>query len=913
MRRKSDNKIFIDEISRESTRTEMLQMMKEKEAKEAMRLEEELRKQEDRKRVALQDRLTKRRQLTSAGSILDDPDGNEILRTADESQRRRTSFIQKANDPFTPLDNSKSRLERKLSANGKGSFRGPNENYNQYQDYPNEKNNGQRNNNFDSDEDEDDDISEDIQLGDDIIPETTGPTSEDIFSQEMRSQLNTLKEQLLAFKGKYQQLASIAKETEYRNLELNTQINTLEEENNELQKVLEQKNNNKNQGLLSHLKYARHNNTSSDIHNQNKRGEDIRRALLNEEDGDEADQYSNELLRRKSIIEVIYSYIAYMTPFKEIIGQVQSSFGSSVASYFVFYRWIIPVLFLTVIHLFYMINHTGIVNMWHSDGYLPGFMLISSYTPSEKVIFVAILIAGMAVLVITCISKFIKEDRLRRELDAMESEDSLPFSRELFCIWDNSIYNSKEVKEVCGGNSQNFIQKLQEAATKGQMNHRTRLELFLLYSRRVLGALAYCLLQFVSTLCILYLTVNANEIKAYFSRINSAAQPLAVFVIPLAMTVINTISPTLFTIITTFEEWDSGNTELNILLFRLYLSNTLNLLLLASTYALLADPIMWTSDSYYPTRLAVEIPFINTYTCRLNQAANGLFTLVGATFILTIVVFFGNGYYTLVYAWLVKSKWVKAEFEIAPNIVSVLYFCGINLLLFPFAPLSILFMPVMLACKIYIEKLLLVRYYTKPKKPWKAQKAGTVFTSFFICTVILLAIPMTMFILGSANFAKSCDIQDHAVGLCLTGVSSVNHTCVIDSTSQYSTYFSDESRCAGGYPSCICSGTLACGPFIYDIDAFTILKNEFSSIFVVGTIWNLFFENCYGAWIIVIILFVESNLRGNKLKVHQNISRDREKNMETTIQGLAADKAKQEKIIRKLKAIEHVSVIKEVT
>ena len=78
--------------------------------------------------------------------------------------------------------------------------------------------------------------------------------------------------------------------------------------------------------------------------------------------------------------------------------------------------------------------------------------------------------------------------------------------------------------------------------------------------------------------------------------------------------------------ITQMEQWDSANTELNLSMFRMYMSSTLNLLLLAFSFCLLADPFLLVN---YPIiRSNLQVKYNGQFGCRLDQVANDLFTTV---------------------------------------------------------------------------------------------------------------------------------------------------------------------------------------------------------------------------------------------------------------------------------------------
>ena len=546
----------------------------------------------------------------------------------------------------------------------------------------------------------------------------------------------------------------------------------------------------------------------------------------------------------------------------------------------------------------------------NSQGYLPGYMLISSYSTVEKLTYVIMIIVGEIVLIVSCLDKWIREDKLRKKLDAVEGEEQFVFSKDIFNAWDNAIQSKYVATELNGTLCQLYMQTILEKKMKGQLKKRSRAEVLILVGKRLLGWILYCGIQFAAFTLIVYLTINQLSFRANIANWNSALQPLSGFIIPFVVSFINTLTPNLLKVITAYEKWDSGDMELDVLLFRMYLSSTLNLMVLAFTYLLLANPFLIASNSQYTFRVQLELQYNAKFTCRMDQAADGLFNLVLADFFLKMIEFWGAG----ITPYLLKmfrtkegdNVVVKKEFSIADNMVAMFYTAGLHLLLFPFAPLSIVFMPLMLASKIKFEKEIMIPLYAKPKKPWKAQKAGAVFTLFYMCTIIVISLPAAGFFLLTESFPKECSIQDDHLGLCLTAISDSN-ICTISSDSVYYDYFSSSARCNGGYPSCLCSGSLACGPFINDLNALDVFRTAISEVVFLGFIWNVFFESSYGVWCVLIVLYVLYNMQWNAVQVSRDVSLERERSLLAQVQSLETEKLKQEKIVRRLKAIEAAS------
>lgn len=103
---------------------------------------------------------------------------------------------------------------------------------------------------------------------------------------------------------------------------------------------------------------ARQVQLSSGVADSSRKGEDIRRALLANEDSDDAAAIDmDKLFRSRSTFAIILAFLLRMLPFKNDVRQVQARLGGSVASYFIFYRFMfvtqiqmVHVLFISCTH-----------------------------------------------------------------------------------------------------------------------------------------------------------------------------------------------------------------------------------------------------------------------------------------------------------------------------------------------------------------------------------------------------------------------------------------------------------------------------------------------------------------------------------------------------------------------------------
>jgi hypothetical protein len=103
------------------------------------------------------------------------------------------------------------------------------------------------------------------------------------------------------------------------------------------------------------------------------------------------------------------------------------------------------------------------------------------------------------------------------------------------------------------------------------------LSLLCLMSSLLLGLLCYLAVQFASYSAIIYLKIQSVVIAEKLS--SSLPSSITILIVPAAITFINSASPNIFKLITNFEKWDSGQTNLNVLLFRMFFSNILNVII----------------------------------------------------------------------------------------------------------------------------------------------------------------------------------------------------------------------------------------------------------------------------------------------------------------------------------------------
>lgn len=288
----------------------------------------------------------------------------------------------------------------------------------------------------------------------------------------------------------------------------------------------------------------------------------------------------------------------------------------------------------------------------------------------------------------------------------------------------------------------------------------------------------------------------------------------------------------------------------------------------------------------------------------MDQVADGLFSLLLTAFGLKMLIVILNPLSDYIYALVFEIPYEKTAFDIASSIISMLYLATIAMLIFPYAPITIIIVPIMLAILIKWEKWVLLHFYRAPKRPWKAQKAGVVFSIFYLVSFFVVGFPSSTFFFSIATFPKSCEIQDAFINLCESNsYNATSQSCsALNTRSSYYDLYSNPSYCVGGYPSCICSS--ACGPFTLDSTNIAPFRTSILSIYGLDIVWAGLFTYPYGPWLLVSVFFLIAFLVANTMNVQYKVFAMKEQAMSSRIDALEASNKEKEKRLQKIKAFE---------
>jgi hypothetical protein len=251
--------------------------------------------------------------------------------------------------------------------------------------------------------------------------------------------------------------------------------------------------------------------------------------------------------------------------------------------------------------------------------------------------------------------------------------------------------------------------------------------------------------------------------------------------------------------------------------------------------------------------------------CTVGAAANLVFSQVVSDSLGSAIFFWMGGLYALAEAWAFGSEWVKPELKIAELTTQKIFSTGLVMLTFPFAPMAVLLTPIVWYINFKLEKIIIMKYYGKPKREMRGGKNGIVFAGFMLTSVCVILLPVTFFFLSRESLYATSD----------------------------------------------------CGPYqdgSYE-NGFEVLKNAFTGASDVGEgSWSALFQTNYLGWAVCMYMFVKYRFTKNSVKVNALTGENKIHLYEMQMLALRNTLASKETTIKKLKqlqAVDHAVAVEE--
>ena len=494
-------------------------------------------------------------------------------------------------------------------------------------------------------------------------------------------------------------------------------------------------------------------------------------------------------------------------------------------------------------------------------------------------------------LVYTIYNTAVQNDAGAKYHEAIEANEKKIHSKLVLMAWDNAVVYHLDVDSQSMSiyhRSRELINTL--LSKESVVKTRSRLAQFSLFIRKVIGSVLYLIIQF---LCYLFISYTITSFQ------NKASNILSPIIPPMVTSIFNNIFPYFLRVITDFERWENNRTAIIVKICRFYLSTSLNILILAISSGLVLDPFLLSKHSEYIIRIKLEPNFNSKYGCHFNQAGDYLIIYVLIDLLVHLLFHVATPFILQRFQ---KKQVSKSEFDLVVQTISLLYFIGLIVLTVPIVPLVFVFVPIILGLRLSFDVYYTLNFVSKPKISMKVYEFKKLFSVLLLLTVGSIVIISSNFFFWGGRFPKNCSIQDKDVGLCTSSI--VSDICSINLYSPYSDFFSNLNYCSNGYPSCICSGTLACGPFVSDSTPFVPIYRYIEQYDVIAFIWNYCFASSPGTWVIVVILFIRYNFQTNSFHEVKKSKDEKEIQYTAHVNVLNKTIQQQQALIQKLNLIE---------
>lgn len=272
-------------------------------------------------------------------------------------------------------------------------------------------------------------------------------------------------------------------------------------------------------------------------------------------------------------------------PLASDVATIEARYGLSVVSYFVFFQWMIfNFVLLGLIGLVFFIRHVLV----HTSsgpldatmvGLAPRVTLFSSYVPSEALEYTLTLVTMVTFVMTLTVRKWVAEDhKVKRETtDASSFNTKGTTNRLTLNVWDMYLTSAEAVVDAKRARAQHLIVARHEQDLAQRLLRRSTFQRYVLLGRRVLGIGLYLGIQLASWYVIILLTTQNQKFERLLVDVAPVVAPYASALVPLTVTVINSLLPMLVKEITRLEMWDHEGYAIKAMILRLFVAKVLNI------------------------------------------------------------------------------------------------------------------------------------------------------------------------------------------------------------------------------------------------------------------------------------------------------------------------------------------------
>ncbi|XP_058708384.1 transmembrane channel-like protein 6 isoform X2 [Poecile atricapillus] len=340
---------------------------------------------------------------------------------------------------------------------------------------------------------------------------------------------------------------------------------------------------------------------------------------------------------------------------------------------------------------------------------------------------------GVSFLV-TCILLVYSVSRSFRESVGSSTGD---LAIKVFCAWDFKVIQRRSVKLQC----ENICTQLKELLVEQRSRSHTQ-------SRcQCLGHCIVVLLAWVLALasvsgCVLavhYFSEHMHMVQQEQQAQGSGRwqQEAILLVMPLVVSLLNALMPHLYNLLAMWEKQDSPVTQVYVAVIRNLTLKTMVLILLC--YQWLSRGVTCSTEECWETCVGQD-----------------LYRFMVMDFIFTLLdTLFGELIWRLILEKRLKTK-QRPEFDIARNVLELIYGQTLTWLGILFAPLLPAVQMLKLLLLFYIKKTSLMRNCQSPSKPWQASRMSTMFITLLCFPSFLGAAAFLSYTIWSVQPSETC-------------------------------------------------------------------------------------------------------------------------------------------------------------
>ena len=430
---------------------------------------------------------------------------------------------------------------------------------------------------------------------------------------------------------------------------------------------------------------------------------------------------------------------------------IDGRYGSSVATVFMFFRWIFLVNFYVFIIWFAFIclpfivsKGMGTINSaaiswltvagvgfeqtWFFYGGYPQHVGNYYFDIGYDFVLIATFLFTLAAILM----------RIRQLFQAggdhialVRKDHKLPFSTIVFNAWDFTLTDADAATTLRHGLNQILRETLAEESLKNRERRRyTRCQIFVKWFLRAIALLLSIGVLAGSIVIITVLVFQKDQL--------SNATPLGQLLLPIIVSITNAIVPSAITFISLLERWSSERLSVMLVVTRVYIIKVANIVYLLfqyyTTYSGTSCPETAVGQEFW--RLVVTDLAVNAVVTVLSNFALYLFN---------------------------KKRGLKdprLEYKVAMSLIDIIYRQALVWIGMIWVPVLPGFGFVVTFILFYIHKWVLFAVCRAPARPWDASKSRSFFYGFLLFTLVLCLAPVAYFFARARN---SGDCGPHAL------------------------------------------------------------------------------------------------------------------------------------------------------